>query len=42
MLYKIIGAFVFPPLQTVEIGEIIGGGVIHPALYSSDIPIQGR
>ncbi len=25
MLYKIIGAFVFPPLQTVEIGEIIGG-----------------
>lgn len=26
MLYKIIGALVFPPLQTVEIGEIIGGG----------------
>lgn len=25
MLYKIIGAHVFPPLQTVEIGEIIVG-----------------
>lgn len=25
MLYKIIGALVFPPLQTVEIGEIIVG-----------------
>ena len=41
MLYKLIGALVFPPLQTVEIGEIIGG-VIHPALYCSDIPLQGR
>ena len=31
MLYKIIGAHVFPPLQTVEIGEIIwGGGVYIP------------
>lgn len=41
MLYKIIGALVFPPLQTVEIGGIIGGD-IHSALYSSDIPLQGR
>ena len=30
MLYKIIGAHVFPPLQTVEIGEIIGGGLYIP------------
>lgn len=30
MLYKIIGALIFPPLQTVEIGEIIGGGVCIP------------
>lgn len=40
--WRYIVKVVFPSLQTVEIGEIIGGGVIHPALYSSDIPLQGR
>lgn len=41
--WRYIVKVVFPPLQTVEIGEIIGGGGgIHPALYSSDIPLQGR
>lgn len=32
MLYKIIGALVFPPLQTVEIGEIIGGNTSRTLL----------
>ena len=41
--WRYIVKVVFPPLQTVEIGEIIwGGGGGETFLYSGDIPLQGR